>query len=780
MRNKLTVFFRAFLSLILAVSMLIPLGVPAQAAETAWTPSENTQIFWVRTADSKKEDADLVRQIKLFDSELASKVTADVLPIVYGSQEDAGENDILLQLDRTLGIAGEGYQISLDGKRVVVSASDRDGLFYGCRNLIQQLLISGSVSARKDQPDVAERSVSLDNGRKYYSVDWLKTFIREMSWSNMNTLVLHFSEEMGLGIESKLYPWLAGRDGTLCTQSEVATDNTYLTQQEIAEIVAYARLYHVDIVPSFDSPGHMNYVVKKFNEKCAQSDYTFTYDGETYTAKAGTEIGNYFHYDGKTAIVQGSRNGNYSRGIDISDEIAVAFTRSLIEEYASLFHDLGCTKFDIGGDELLGWGSAVVSTSKASRWQQLDHWKEYAVNRTGNSNAVAYDAFLLYMNDLYDLVTDLGYTSVRMWNDDALRSKDTGWKGAVQLNKDIDIWYWSEGTNPVKTYLDAGYQVYNIINHYTYYVVSNKYYSGSSYPNARPESIYNQWNPYIFGENTKGTGSGNDTKLYDPNVLGSAFAVWCDEPTVRTENQVMTDLIPLIRANAAKAWDAQCNTTVSYKTHCANNEKMGNAPRNLPAAPDVTEVKKLDLTAYREAVDAFDATDPALYTADSYAAYADAVRNAKNLVESNACSQEDLDEAVSDILKKKQELVAAEPEPTDPPETEPEPTDPSETEPAEPEAGVVIQSAGIKLLNKKYVMLTAYLPENARSIEICDLQGVPVSLLGFSPAESADSGNRSVTVLFASSGSGIRTYQVFAIDSNQNRSKEPVFFSVIG
>ena len=216
---------------------------------------------------------------------------------------------------------------------------------------------------------------------------------------------------------------------------------------------------------------------------------------------------------------------------------------------------LGCKKFDIGGDELLGWGSAVVSTSVASRWQQLDHWKEYAIHRTGNSNAVAYDAFLLYMNDLYDLVTGLGYTSVRMWNDDALRSKDTGWNGAVQLNTDIDIWYWSEGTNPVKTYLDAGYQVYNIINHYTYYVVSNKYYSGSSYPNARPESIYNQWNPYIFGENTKGTGSGNDTKLYDPNVLGSAFAVWCDEPTVRTENQVMADLIPLIRANAAKAWE---------------------------------------------------------------------------------------------------------------------------------------------------------------------------------------------------------------------------------
>jgi hypothetical protein len=148
------------------------------------------------------------------------------------------------------------------------------------------------------------------------------------------------------------------------------------------------------------------------NEKCTAPAFSFTYDGKTYTAKAGSEIGNYFHYNNKTAIVQGSRNKNYSRGIDISDTVAVAFTKSLIEEYGTLFKNLGCTKFDIGGDELLGWGDAV--TSNVSKWKQLDHWKEYAIDRTGNSKAVAYDAFLLYMNDLYDLVTGLGYTSVRM------------------------------------------------------------------------------------------------------------------------------------------------------------------------------------------------------------------------------------------------------------------------------------------------------------------------------------------------------------------------------
>ena len=307
-------FLKAF-SLLLAVLMLVTCaGTPsAYAAEAeTWSLAEDTEI--ILAADDSLED-----QVKLFAAELAEKVTGTALPISYGDESQAGGTDIILTLDSSSGIAAEGYDVSLSSGNIKITASTADGLFYGCRYLIKELL-KGSVAPVSDAPHVAERAVSLDNGRKYFSVDWIKEFIREMSWANMNTLVLHFSEEMGLGIESKLYPWLNGRDGTLCTQAEVATDNTYLTQDEVVEIMEYAKKYHIDVVPSLDSPGHMNYIVKKFNEKCAEEDYSFTYRGTTYTAKAGTTIGNYFSYNGKTtAVVPGSRNGAYSRGIDISN-----------------------------------------------------------------------------------------------------------------------------------------------------------------------------------------------------------------------------------------------------------------------------------------------------------------------------------------------------------------------------------------------------------------------------------------------------------------------------
>ena len=206
----------------------------ATFAANEWTPAADTELFIVSTADFSVSDESLTDQVKLFAAELKEKGIMSAVPsISYGAAEKAGANDILLVLDSTLGIASQGYRITAGSSSVTVSASDADGLFYGCRKLVRQLVISGSVTDVSSSPAVAERALSLDCGRKYYTVDWIKQLIRELSWSDMNALVLHFSEEMGLGLESKTYPWLAGRDGTLCVSAEVATDNRYLTQDEL-------------------------------------------------------------------------------------------------------------------------------------------------------------------------------------------------------------------------------------------------------------------------------------------------------------------------------------------------------------------------------------------------------------------------------------------------------------------------------------------------------------------------------------------------------------------
>ena len=635
------------ISILAALALVVALTIvlwpdSTQAASGTWTKKADSEIYWVKTASSNISNQELEDQVQLFAKELKEK-TGYNLPISYGDMADAGANDIVLNLNTANGLSAEAYTIAASTTNVVISASDVDGLFYGCRDLIKQLTLSGSVSSKTEAPDVKERGVSLDNGRKYFSVDWIKSLIREMSWSNMNCLTLHFSEEMGLGIESKLYPWLNGRDGGLCTQGTgQATDNRQLTQAEVVDIINYAKLYHIEVIPSLDTPGHMNYIVKKFNEQCANQDYSFTFNGKTYTAKKGSEIGNYLHYNGQTAIVQGSGTTDYakshSRGIDISNEVAVAFTMSLVKEYADLFHSAGSTKIDIGGDELLGWGGSLASVSK---WQQLDHWKTYAINRTGNSKAVAYDAFLLYMNDMNDFVRSLGYTSVRMWNDDVLRT-DTGWTGVVQLNTNVDIWYWYS-SQAVTNYISKGYEVYNILGDYNYLAMKTDH---SLYDtNAYPQSIYEKWTPYVYSDTY--TSSSYVLPTGSASVLGSAIGVWCDRPDAYTEAQTSEELFPMIKAHGAKAWDVTANSSVNWSTFNSNQNKLGAAPVGTAADTEIYVVA--DLTALQSAIATYSTTDLTYCTQATAGAYTAAVQAGQEILNKLKPSQAEVNAATQAI-----------------------------------------------------------------------------------------------------------------------------------
>ena len=672
-----TRFTKRALSLIMAMCMVMSAFTVTAFAASDWSPKTSTKIYVDATAVSRIKT--LEYEANFFEAEYEKKIGA--INTAIGAVSDAGSEDIILTYDAS--VPTQGFNVSVSGSKLIVAASDEDGIFYGWRYVIQQLLIDGSVSAASQSPSVLERSISLDNGRKYYSVEWIKELIREMSWSHMNTLVMHFSEEMGLGLESKLYPWLNGRDGRLCTQATLSEnfDDRYLTQDELREIAAYAKAYHVELVPSLDSPGHMNYIVYMFNQQAQKSGgFTFTYDGKTYhtvhdgstykgylvegetetllfTSKYG--IGNYYSKinSSDTAVVAGSSvpkdpfTMSQSRGIDISNEIAVAFTKSLLAEYGELFRSVGSTKIDLGGDELLGWGAAVDSS--VAKWKQLDHWKAYAQKVTGNTNAVAYDAFILYMNNLNALSRKMGYTSVRMWNDDALRSTDTGWNKVVELDQNIDIWFWTIGNNSCWTYAKAVYQLYNILSDYTYYALTNDYFGNrNSFKQAYADQVYNEWSPFVF------TNDGDANYIMstaNPNVLGGALGIWSDNPSLRTEAQVMADIKPLFRAIGAKSWNATANSSVSYSTYSANLTKMGDAPAIDPSVVDTTVPNP---AALRAAVKDAAAIDGSRYTAASYAALENAVAQGNDLLTYGAEVQADLTAAVNAIASAKAALVS--------------------------------------------------------------------------------------------------------------------------
>ena len=281
---------------------------------------------------------------------------------------------------------------------------------------------------------VDERIFMLDCARKYFTPSFFIRLIDEIAKVGFNALNIHFADGVGVRLESKRYPWLAGGDHTLCAFGKEygmpENDEKYITQDEMREIVKYANSRGLEVIPSLDTPGHVTYAVKK------------------YKTHLGIDIGNYFHKDGKTAIVAnaGEKDSEgrfiYSSCLDITNPFALDFVKDLYTEYGSFFSELGCKSFDIGGDELLGWGDEGHIDTSMPKWQNLEHWRARAIELTGNQNAVAYDVFILYMNDVAALLRSLGYESIRMWNDDVCRAIDTGWRGVCELDKSIDIQYW--------------------------------------------------------------------------------------------------------------------------------------------------------------------------------------------------------------------------------------------------------------------------------------------------------------------------------------------------
>jgi hexosaminidase len=391
---------------------------------------------------------------------------------------------------------------------------------------------------------VKERIFMLDCARKYFTPTQIKSLIDRISVIGYNALNLHLSDICGFRIESKIYPWLAGGDHTLChfgrEYGMKENDDKYITQAQMADIVRYAAERGMKVIPSIDSPGHMTYAIKRYFLE-------YGVDIAAHFCKNGTSVTVPYVNAKKDLDIM-----RYSRCIDIINPAACEFMFNLHCELGQFFYELGCRDFDIGGDELFGWQEDGVIDKSLPKWQNLDHWQEYAQKVTGNDQAVAYDAFILYMNKLCAILRSIGYESVRMWNDDAYRKIDTGWQGATNLDSSIEIQYWcpltNNGENTARFYLDCGHAIYNFINPYAYYTL----YPDGAPSLITPDAILKEWHPYLFAPNDSICTTDN-TFVFPPfnpgnliteptdMIKGAGFCLWCDTPS-RFEADELFDL----------------------------------------------------------------------------------------------------------------------------------------------------------------------------------------------------------------------------------------------
>lgn len=142
-------------------------------------------------------------------------------------------------------LADDGYVLEITPERILLYGNTPAGVYYGFQTLIQLLRAApaGRLPALRivDWTDLKHRGISMDFGRgEVYTVDAAKRDIRLMAHYKMNLLVIYFEDAF-------LFP----------SHPDIGEGRDRLTTAEALDLCAFARQHHVEIIPFYDSPGHM-------------------------------------------------------------------------------------------------------------------------------------------------------------------------------------------------------------------------------------------------------------------------------------------------------------------------------------------------------------------------------------------------------------------------------------------------------------------------------------------------------------------------------------------
>lgn len=324
---------------------IIPEPVSVTAGEGFFTLKPSTVIY---ASGGAADEASML-------AAMLSTPTGYHLRVKSGSPAQASQA-IVLKLNRAplAELGEEGYALQVTGSGVEVSANKPAGIFYALQTIMQLLppeiespvaVGAGAKGAVKwqmpavkitDYPRFGWRGLMLDVSRHFFSKQVVEAYIDEMVKYKFNVFHWHLTDDQGWRIEIKGLPELTrtgawrvprtGRWGTFAAPApeEKPTYGGYYTQQDIREVVDYARKRFVTIVPEVDVPAHslsliasypnlsctgLQYPVnpgsdfykKQDNALCVANDSTWLILDKIFTQIAALFPGKYIHVGGDEA-----------------------------------------------------------------------------------------------------------------------------------------------------------------------------------------------------------------------------------------------------------------------------------------------------------------------------------------------------------------------------------------------------------------------------------------------------------------------------------------------
>ena len=373
-------------------------------------------------------------------------------------RSDNIDSDISFNIENSL--SNEEYKIEID-KNVFVSGGSYNAISMAKSSLIQMFKLKGNKtlilpkSKIYDKPDSSYRGLMIDLSRMWHSLKSIRNVIDLASFYKIKYLQLHLSDDQAFVFPTDSFP-------------NLPTPDRPYSKQDFIELVDYAKVRGVTIVPEIDVPGHSRQFIETYPE---------IFDVENGIKKSNV--------------------------INIANEKVYSALNQIIGEVAQVFYN--SPYIHMGADE-----------AKLDLYKNVREVKSYMKkNKLGNDVHELYRYFITRINEI-----------VKSYDKQMLVWEGFRREGKIKIPKDIIVFEFETLYNHPKSLIEDGYTVVNTSWTPLYAVyggVKNKMAQRAVWS---PEKIF-KWNKWRWEHFSKSVPGYNPIQLKEtPQVIGGQMCSW--------------------------------------------------------------------------------------------------------------------------------------------------------------------------------------------------------------------------------------------------------------
>ena len=320
-----------------------------------------------------------------------------------------------VEIKKEAHLQNEAYKVNITSESIEILASNYAGAFNGLQTLQQLILnaVNGVVPqvTIEDQPRFGYRGLMIDCSRHFWTVNQLKETIAQMAFYKLNKLHLHLTDNNAWRVEIKAYPDLITKGTYYKDFPELS--NKFYTQDDLKEVVRFAKKHNIEVIPEIDMPGHAIGILAAYPEfACTLANKTF----EVYPEEMPLD----------NRIPQASM-------LCLGNPDVYEFAERVVKELSEVFPS---NKIHLGGDEVpTNIWKTCKKCQNTHKEKGLKEWGELQDQFTKKMSAIAqkYDKTMLGWDEINERHAATPNDVVMVW-------RNYGYPQAIEaLERDVPV-----------------------------------------------------------------------------------------------------------------------------------------------------------------------------------------------------------------------------------------------------------------------------------------------------------------------------------------------------